>query len=93
MELELDPSSLGESFNKVGDYHSELDMEKLRAVGPLDQVEAPVAKLWLADDVSESKPGIEKNFSYNIRAAQDILSVVCEGTFLLKPCISHDHRV
>lgn len=69
MELELDPSSLGQSFEKVGDYHSEKDMEKLRAVGPLGQVEVPVAEPWLADDVAKPKPGLEKKLAYSTGVA------------------------
>ncbi|CAM9315356.1 unnamed protein product, partial [Sphacelaria rigidula] len=51
MEMEIDGSSLGQSFEKVGDYHTEEDMEKLRSVGPLDPDETPTAESWLGVDV------------------------------------------
>lgn len=51
MEVELDPSSMGQSFEKVGEFFSEKDMDKLRAMGPLDQNEPPVAEAWLPNDV------------------------------------------
>lgn len=58
MEMELDGSSLGQSFEKVGDYHTEEDMEKLRALGPLGPDETPAAESWLGVD-AKSRPGLK----------------------------------
>lgn len=49
MEVELDPSSIGQSFEKVGESISEAQMEELQAVGPLDQNGDLAPEKWLRD--------------------------------------------
>lgn len=47
MEVELDPSTIGQSFEKVRETISEAQMEELQAVGPLDQNNGQAAEEWL----------------------------------------------
>lgn len=49
MEVELDPSSIGQSFEKVGESISEAQMEELQGVGPLDQNGELAPEKWLRD--------------------------------------------
>eukprot|EP00752_Nemacystus_decipiens_P012159 g10778.t1 len=52
MEVELDPSSIGQSFEKVGEIISEAQMEELQAVGPLDQNGEVVPETWLRESIT-----------------------------------------
>eukprot|EP00903_Cladosiphon_okamuranus_P017102 g15757.t1 len=55
MEVELDPSSIGQSFEKVGESISEARMEELQAVGPLDQNGELAPEKWLRDSDTPTK--------------------------------------
>ncbi|CAM9685156.1 unnamed protein product [Pylaiella littoralis] len=53
MEAELDPSTIGQSFEKVGDTISKAQMEELQTVGPLDQ-NTGRAEEWLRQGAAHS---------------------------------------
>ncbi len=57
MEMELDPSSIGQSFEKkVGESISEAQMEELQAVGPLDQNGELAPEKWLRNSSDSPTP-------------------------------------
>lgn len=55
MEVELGKSSMGHSFEKLGESISEAQMEELQTMGPLDQNGDLAPEEWLRSDDS-SKP-------------------------------------
>lgn len=57
MEVELDPSAVGQSFEKVGQTISEAQMEDLQTVGPLDQNGEHAAEEWLQNDSTQPSEG------------------------------------
>ena len=64
MEVELDPSSIGQSFEKVGESIPEAQMEELQAVGPLDQNGELAPEKWLRNsNDSPTSPGARFCFS------------------------------
>lgn len=58
MEIELEPSSMGESFEKVGASIPEAQMEELQTVGPLDQNGELAPEQWLRDGKTPSSTGV-----------------------------------
>lgn len=59
MEVELDPSTIGQSFEKVGETISEAQMEELQAVGPLDQNNGQAPEEWLRKPEAPSSTGMQ----------------------------------
>lgn len=57
MEVELDPSAVGQSFEKVGQTISEAQMEGLQRVGPLDQNGKLAPEEWLRSDTTPPPAG------------------------------------
>lgn len=57
MEVELDHSSVGESFEKIGESISEAQMEELQTLGPLDQNGQPAREQGLGQDSTQPLPG------------------------------------
>lgn len=57
MEVELDPSAVGQSFEKVGQIISEAQLENLQTVGPLDQNREHAPEEWLRNDSTEPSAG------------------------------------
>lgn len=57
MEVELDHSSVGQSFEKIGDSISEAQMEELQTLGPLDQNGHVAREQWLGQDSTQPSPG------------------------------------
>ena len=57
MEIELDPSAVGQSFEKVGQTISEAQMEGLQTVGPLDQNGKLAPEKWLRNDSTQPPAG------------------------------------
>ncbi|CAM9181904.1 unnamed protein product [Laminaria digitata] len=53
MEVELDPSAVGQSFEKVGQTISEAQLEGLQTVGPLDQNGKLAPEEWLRSDSTQ----------------------------------------
>lgn len=60
MEVELDHSSVGQSFEKIGDSISEAQMEELQTLGPLDQSGHVAREQWLGQDSTKSSPGRQR---------------------------------
>lgn len=69
MEVELDASFIGQSFEKVGESISKEQMEELQTLGPLDQNAdvAPTEK-WLQDPNKPSTGLYEKTQSRKMHA-------------------------
>ncbi|CAM9369821.1 unnamed protein product [Ectocarpus sp. 8 AP-2014] len=59
MEIELEPSSMGESFEKVGASIPEAQLEELQTVGPLDQNGELAPEQWLRDGKAPSSTGVQ----------------------------------
>lgn len=59
MEVELDPSTIGQSFEKVGETISEAQMEELQSVGPLDQNKGQAPEEWLRKSATPSSTGTQ----------------------------------
>ncbi|CAM9897730.1 unnamed protein product [Ectocarpus sp. 4 AP-2014] len=59
MEIELEPSSMGESFEKVGASIPEAQMEELQTVGPLDQNGELAPEQWFRDGKTPSSTGVQ----------------------------------
>lgn len=57
MELELDSSSIGQSFEKVGESISEAQIKELQTLGPLDQNGELPPEKWLPSDPSQPSKG------------------------------------
>ncbi|CAM9494379.1 unnamed protein product, partial [Scytosiphon promiscuus] len=57
MEEELDPSSLGQSFEKVGESLSAVQMLELQTLGPLDQNGDLAPEKWLENKDSSTSAG------------------------------------
>lgn len=66
MEVELDPSSIGQSFEKVGESISEAQMEELQAVGPLDQNKGRAPEEWLRKSNAPSSTGTVCNLGVSV---------------------------
>lgn len=62
MEVELDPSAVGQSFEKVGQTISEAQMEGLQTVGPLDQNGKLAPEEWLRSDSTQPSAGAWRPF-------------------------------
>lgn len=61
MEEELDPSSMGQSFEKVGESISEAQMRELQTLGPLDQNGDLTPEKWLQNTKSTTSAGTKAN--------------------------------
>lgn len=61
MEEELDPSSMGQSFEKVGKSMSEAQIQELEGLGPLDQNGGLAPEKWLQNEDSPSPTGAKAN--------------------------------
>lgn len=60
MEVELDPSAVGQSFEKVGQTISEAQLEGLQTVGPLDQNGMLAPEEWLRSDSTQPATGARR---------------------------------
>lgn len=64
MEVELDPSSIGQSFEKVGESITEAQMEELQTVGPLDQNGELAPDKWLRNSNTPTT-GVQYSFIFS----------------------------
>lgn len=77
MEAELDPSTIGQSFEKVGDTISKAQMEELETVGPLDQNNGRAPEEWLRQGAAHSSTSTITIFECSSHSHVGCSGIIC----------------